>query len=168
MFLDFIDWILLLFQGKLGLYHNSHSVNILDENGNYFAQNSGYYYIKPGNYYLVYTENTGDTGVQIKFGLIEYEQTDFNIELKEIKGHYFEEEHKFINDDKLASGLFKYWFTLEEDAVINYSYYYCLIYDVDGNLYESKDGILELKQGTYYFVFNPNAKTGYVEIGIKK
>ena len=123
--------------------------------------------LKPGDYYFESTVSYGyfNKGVEIKCGIIDFIQTDFEVELEKINSLDYYDAPQFEHVNPNAYHLFNYWFNLDENSILVFDYRNCLIYSQDGTLLNSSnEKTLQLPAGRYYFKIDGNIEI--VRIGI--
>ena len=146
------------------LYMDGSYIYVRDDNGDYFGGLKGYFYMKPGRYYLSSIEDFGKNGRDIKFGIVELDERDFEIELSETYATNLNTVYYIENKHYPITGYYRYWFTLEEDSKVIHNEA-CAIFDENGNMISNTKEIVSLPQGKYYAVYYSNLVQIFLYVG---
>ena len=146
------------------LYMDDRDIYVRNDNGDYFGSLTGYCYMKPGRYYLSSINNFGKNGRDIKFGVVELDERDFEIELSKTYATNLNTVYYIENKHYPITGYYRYWFTLEEDSKIIHNEA-CAIFDENGNMISNTKEIVSLPQGKYYAVYYSNLVQIFLYVG---
>lgn len=147
------------------LYENGQNIYLHYENGDYVGGVNGYFHLKPGRYYMDSILDFQEDGYEFKFGIIEFDNRDFNFNLSKTNSNNLDTVRYLDNEHFPVCGYFRYWFTLEEDSKIIHDYDSCKIYDENGNMISTDKKIIELSSGRYYVTLHSNIYKMYLYTG---
>ena len=148
------------------LFFNGQNIYLHYENGGYVSSGvDGYFHLQPGKYYINSILDFTESGYEIKFGIVEFDKRDFELDLITTKSSNLETLRYLKNEQFPVTGYFRYWFTLEEDSKIIHDTSTCKIYDENHNMITTDKSLIELSSGRYYVTFQSNIVKIYQYIG---